>query len=1318
MASKLTSSVPVDPPNQLTINDLPEVLQLLRRHGYSGTSYYSLFFCLGLFPATLNVIIKNNSGDSESCLRDCLKVWLQKADDVQETKSCPTIYSLVSALRELGENGVADGIDMEKHPACRILARYSSNQFLLSALPQLGKILSSEVIGGMTLSEGGVLLAQIKKIICKDYRKLGAFADILCKYTATAEIGNAIMRDYREAYESDDENVKVLKIYLPVSIISEFKSIQLKFGQTFIKAKLIVMRNRYSPGSSLDNIKIVLGAYDKTLSPQVAQCQNIRDVFVLVCDNSSLDDISMLEYFVNVFYIEEAKPVVEDYKEAVENLKMNLCQFLEEELLKASSVLESVTIVVDEDTSSLVLKDVQRLSSAVLPYRMKLNVIRRDGDDSMWRVWKRKSFIKSFDDAAHSKDTTFATELTKLPGTTDSVGHSYQEKEEEDRKDENQVMLLQEKVESIQKQLEEEKELHEKEKQFHEQVIKECEEEIFHRKMTLPYFLREEKISALAEKRIAEKYKELISDNELTHEQVEELQEELKEEKKISSSLMKQKEDDLKEKEELQKKIDDLQQELEQVLVQSDYTVTQSELQSKIQKIKSESETFQKQRKALILENERLMSLIKDHNVPIEQKEEYEILQETETVHTCTYISKGDILQLSVILEPVEDDWYHIGQCLEVKESVLTEIKEMTPVDSRLTHVLETWCHEKDRTITELKESLKRMDRDDILEGLHELPTGQYTMNNDEEYDINVKYSKEVVTQVETKNKEIQTTQKTLDKEIQFNYLVPSQDNLEGLSESQIAGKKLFLVQGDKPQLMNWEEYGLRISVPEDSLSASETVEVSVLALVGGHFKFPENTRLVSAVYAISTSPLLKSLRIEMQHCIDLSDPSLSKYLKFAVAPVHTASLPYHFSLIEGGEFPAYQRYGWIERSKFCQLAIVGEEEEENGGGRNEERNGEEDGDSGDDGKEEREGQGAGGQEGEAGGVGRSDREEEGNGLKEPVDCTEDSELSTSQSKTIVSTHSTGIPEATVYAGQVFYQREERRDLMTFTAARDLNLLHQYIEKKYSCPEIDQSITFKLKSPKRRIKLKFDKEQSRPTTGWQVMPHIMPCQIEEEEILGFGDISTTVPPSCLVSIYAENSPHTVPILHYSVPLKGVQKPKEVFINRLLRTNLLSDSGYSQALNVCNLDAILTYLKDGHFPSSNWQILGLKLGLYDTTLSAIESNYSKVENRLKESIVKWLQRADGVDDKGGTSWTTLVNALEQCDSKPTADHIIRHRKLRKSIDQTQNDEDEQIKKQNPNNNNNNNNIKAMVTLVLAVILLIMIPIIIVYMYNYQ
>ena len=74
-------------------------------------------------------------------------------------------------------------------------------------------------------------------------------------------------------------------------------------------------------------------------------------------------------------------------------------------------------------------------------------------------------------------------------------------------------------------------------------------------------------------------------------------------------------------------------------------------------------------------------------------------------------------------------------------------------------------------------------------------------------------------------------------------------DNLECLSDVQVAEKKLFLIQGDKPQLMNWEKYGLRIGVQEDSLLPSETVEAAVVALVGGQFQFPPNTVLVSAVY-------------------------------------------------------------------------------------------------------------------------------------------------------------------------------------------------------------------------------------------------------------------------------------------------------------------------------------------------------------------------------------------------------------------------------------------------------------------------------------
>uniref|UniRef100_A0A1X7SDL4 Death domain-containing protein n=1 Tax=Amphimedon queenslandica TaxID=400682 RepID=A0A1X7SDL4_AMPQE len=103
------------PPNQLTTRstDLTWVLLLLTRHGYSGVTYRNLGLNLGLFRRTLNAITSRNRGDTDGGLRECLKAWLEEADDVQKTKGGPSIYSLISALRGIGENGVADRIDME-----------------------------------------------------------------------------------------------------------------------------------------------------------------------------------------------------------------------------------------------------------------------------------------------------------------------------------------------------------------------------------------------------------------------------------------------------------------------------------------------------------------------------------------------------------------------------------------------------------------------------------------------------------------------------------------------------------------------------------------------------------------------------------------------------------------------------------------------------------------------------------------------------------------------------------------------------------------------------------------------------------------------------------------------------------------------------------------------------------------------------------------------------------------------------------------------------------------------------------------------------
>ena len=103
-------------------------------------------------------------------------------------------------------------------------------------------------------------------------------------------------------------------------------------------------------------------------------------------------------------------------------------------------------------------------------------------------------------------------------------------------------------------------------------------------------------------------------------------------------------------------------------------------------------------------------------------------------------------------------------------------------------------------------------------------------------------------------------------KSIKWLIMIPSlSDHLYGVH---IAEKKLFYIQGNGTQSLYWEEYGLRIHISQNTLSSSEICEVAVTVLVGGHFKFPNGSVLVSAIYDISIAkPLLQPLKLEIQHC-------------------------------------------------------------------------------------------------------------------------------------------------------------------------------------------------------------------------------------------------------------------------------------------------------------------------------------------------------------------------------------------------------------------------------------------------------------------
>ena len=136
-----------------------------------------------------------------------------------------------------------------------------------------------------------------------------------------------------------------------------------------------------------------------------------------------------------------------------------------------------------------------------------------------------------------------------------------------------------------------------------------------------------------------------------------------------------------------------------------------------------------------------------------------------------------------------------------------------------------------------------------------------------------------------------------------------------------IAGQKLFHLQGDWSHSLPWEKYGFILHCPKGAVS--KDTEVAVTALVSGNFKVPKGTVLVSAVYAISVSkPLLKSLTIEMQHCVDLRNTGQTGRLKFVRGPLKSL---YQLSPVEGGVFSVGKRYGFIKRDQFSTMGIVAE---------------------------------------------------------------------------------------------------------------------------------------------------------------------------------------------------------------------------------------------------------------------------------------------------------------------------------------------------------------------------------------------------------
>ena len=122
-----------------------------------------------------------------------------------------------------------------------------------------------------------------------------------------------------------------------------------------------------------------------------------------------------------------------------------------------------------------------------------------------------------------------------------------------------------------------------------------------------------------------------------------------------------------------------------------------------------------------------------------------------------------------------------------------------------------------------------------------------------------------------------------------------------------------------------WKQYGLKLHVPESSLSAgSESYRISIKVTLSGHFEFPEDSELVSPIFWISVPrKFLKPVIVEIQHCVITEDVASISDLSFVTAKRNRLDLPYKFRTLDGGVFTPYSSYGSISVSHFCGIGCT-----------------------------------------------------------------------------------------------------------------------------------------------------------------------------------------------------------------------------------------------------------------------------------------------------------------------------------------------------------------------------------------------------------
>lgn len=81
-------------------------------------------------------------------------------------------------------------------------------------------------------------------------------------------------------------------------------------------------------------------------------------------------------------------------------------------------------------------------------------------------------------------------------------------------------------------------------------------------------------------------------------------------------------------------------------------------------------------------------------------------------------------------------------------------------------------------------------------------------------------------------------------------------------------------------------------------------------------------------------------------------------------------------------------------------------------------------------------------------------------------------------------------------------------------------------------------------------------------------------------------------------------------------------------------------------DISHLDDVLQRLEKHLYSAADWNQLGLRLGLFLPTLNEIETdNGGRVKKCLRACLGAWLCQKDGVNEKGGPTMLSLIEAVK-------------------------------------------------------------------------